>query len=157
MAGVKEYIFTICGASLICAIARKFLGDKGSTAGIGKMIIGLFLLVTIVKPVLNLRFNELQDLSLGAQTDAIDAVWQGEEFAKQQMAAIIKERTAAYILQKAQQLDVSLEVEVQVSDDEVPVPEKVIIAGNISSFAKQQLQLLIEQELGISKECQVWI
>lgn len=157
MTGVKAYIFTVCGASLICAIARRFLGDKGSTAEIGKMLIGVFLLVTIVKPILNLSFNQLQDFPFDARADAMDSVWRGEEFAHREMATIIKERTAAYILKKAQQLDVSLDVEVQVSDDEIPVPEKVVIAGNISPFVKQQLQLLIEQDLGISKECQVWM
>lgn len=157
MADVEAYIFTICGASLICAIARKFLGDKGSTAEIGKMMIGIFLLVIVVKPILNFSFSDLQNLSFSAQMDAMDSVWRGEESSHQQMAAIIKERTAAYILQKAQQLDVSLNVDVQVSDDGIPVPQKVVIAGNISPFAKQQLQMVIEQDLGISKECQVWI
>jgi hypothetical protein len=72
------------------------------------------------------------------------------------MAEIIKHRTAAYILQRAQELHVHLDIEVVLSADDIPVPEKVFLSGTVAPFAKKQLQQIIEQDLGIAKECQIW-
>ena len=85
-----------------------------------------------------------------------DAVAEGEQQTKTALARLIKQRTCAYILDKAQALNVALEVEVTLSDDDIPVPEAVRLKGKVSPYAKGRLQTIIAEDLGIEKERQTW-
>lgn len=156
MYGVRAYLLSVCGAALVCAVAKRFVENRGSVAGIGKLLIGSFLILTVLKPISTLKLDFIEDLTLNTQADAFDAVRQGEENTHQALAEIIKSRTATYILQKAQELNVNLDIEVVVSNDDIPAPEKIYLSGTVAPFAKRQLQQMIEQDLGIAKECQIW-
>ena len=68
---------------------------------------------------------------------------------------IIKSRVQAYILDKADSFGTSLEVEVILDQDHIPV--SVELQGNISPYARAQLTEIIEEDLGIPKEHQLWI
>jgi hypothetical protein len=46
---------------------------------------------------------------------------------------------------------------VYLSEDTIPVPISVEIRGSVSPYGKQQLTKLLEEELGIAKENQLWI
>jgi hypothetical protein len=70
--------------------------------------------------------------------------------------ASIKARSEAYILDKAAELALSVEVEVTLSNDEIPLPVSVRVSGKASNYAKSRLQAIITQDLGINKEHQVW-
>jgi hypothetical protein len=59
-------------------------------------------------------------------------------------------------LDKAQALNTALEVEVTLSDDEIPIPVKVRLSGKVSPYAKGRLQQIISEELGIERENQIW-
>ena len=75
---------------------------------------------------------------------------------KEAIAAGIKSRTQAYILDKAMALELQLQVEVVLSEDEIPVPEEVRLAGKASPYAKARLQQIIKEDLGIDKEHLIW-
>lgn len=156
MDGMRAYLLSVCGAALICAIAKRFVENRGSAAGIGKLLIGSFLILTVLKPIPALKLDFLEDFSLHTQEDVIHAVRQGEENTHQALSEIIKHRTAAYVLQKAQELHVNLDIEVVVSNDDIPAPEMIYLSGTVAPFAKRQLQQMMEQDLGIAKECQIW-
>jgi hypothetical protein len=47
-------------------------------------------------------------------------------------------------------------VEVELSDEEIPVPKTVSVTGKISPYAKKQLSEMMERELGIKVENQKW-
>ena len=49
-----------------------------------------------------------------------------------------------------------ISVEVGVSSDTIPIPERVYVSGTIAPYARQQLEIWIERDLGIPKENQVW-
>lgn len=156
MYGVRAYLLSVCGAALICAIAKRFVDNRGPAAGVGKLLIGSFLVLTVLKPISALKLDFLESFTLNIQEDALYAVRQGEENTYQALSENIKQRTAAYILQRAQELNVDLDIEVVVSNDDIPIPEKIYLSGTVAPFAKRQLQLMIEQDLGIAKECQIW-
>ena len=69
---------------------------------------------------------------------------------------IIKTETEAYILDKAAQFDLQLDVQVALTDDVMPVPESVQLTGSVSPYVKSRLQILISNDLGIPKEQQLW-
>ena len=79
----------------------------------------------------------------------------GENLARDSMADIIKEETEAYILDKAADLHANLRVEVAVGEDNLPAA--FTISGEASPYARRQIQAMIANDLGISKENQKWI
>lgn len=98
----------------------------------------------------------LSEIDLDFQRSAQQAVDQGKEESQKAMAQIIKQETAAYILEKAQSLGAQIQVSVEVSDADLPIPVGVRISGTVAPYAKVQLQTFLEQQLGISKENQRW-
>ena len=97
----------------------------------------------------------MPDFSLRYMDDAEDAAAMGENLARDSMADIIKEETEAYILDKAADLHANLRVEVAVGEDNLPAA--VTISGEASPYARRQIQAMIANDLGISKENQKWI
>ena len=99
------------------------------------------------------KFNRdfsLQDLEmynpLETQT-AVDYVETGRQMTQNQIDAIITEKTEAYILEKANQLRVQVEVRVELSNDGIPL--KAVIAGKLSQEEKEELSAFIFEKIGI--------
>jgi hypothetical protein len=115
------------------------------------------MIVTIAAPLGTLDMNGWTDYidKLTLQTGS--AVQDGENFAKDTLVGIIMEETSSYILDKAKAYDARLEVEVTVDDSAVPAPCAVRIQGSISPYGRQQLQRIIQEDLGIKLEAQEWI
>ena len=90
------------------------------------------------------------------QPQAQEAATAGEQQAKSALRESIKQRTEAYILDKAKTLAAQVAVEVTLSNEAIPVPIAVRISGNISPYARMQLQTILQEELGIPKEAQAW-
>lgn len=155
MDGVRSYLLSVTGAAILCCIASRFLGKKGA-GSVARLLTGLFLTFTVLRPLADRNIDFLSDFSLDYGDDAAQAVAQGEEISKKALAQLIKEETGAYILKKANQLHADIQVSVEVSDDPVPKPVRLQISGSIAPNAKIQLQTMIEQQLGISKENQKW-
>ncbi len=152
---IKTYLLSVSVAAMICALAGRFLGKNGASA-VSKMVTGLFLILTVLHPLTGIGSTILDDISFEMEYEMTHAVQQGEEETTKALARIIKEKTATYILQKAQTLRAEITVEVEVTDDPVPIPKIIFIHGKIAPYAKQQLEAIMVQELGISKENQIW-
>jgi hypothetical protein len=73
------------------------------------------------------------------------------------MAERIIQQTQAYILDKARSLDAELTVEVFLGDGTIPVPIGVRLEGNISPYARKLLSQMLQDDLGIPAEEQIWI
>lgn len=157
MEGIKEYLLSIFCAAIICAIVMRLMGEKGTHAVITKLIAGLFLSFTVIYPVAKIDLKDVSDWTSSYSSAASQAAAAGEALTKETIAAGIKLRTEAYILDKATALNTSLKVEVTLSEDDIPCPKAVRLSGNVSPYAKAQLQTIITQDLGIAKENQTWI
>lgn len=154
--GIKSYLLGVFAAAIICAIVTRLMGDKGTHGAIAKLIAGLFLAFTVIHPVASVDLSGLTDWADGYSDDASEAVAAGESQMKSALAAGIKSRTEAYILDKAAALNVELKVEVTLSDDDIPVPTDISLFGKVSPYAKARLQAIISEDLGIEKERQTW-
>lgn len=154
MAALCQYVFSVTAAAIICGIVMS-ITQKSSIQPILKLVCGMFLAFTVVKPVTQIDLAELMEVSLPYSQDAVQAADLGENSSQEAMAAIIKDETEAYILDKAAALNVSLEVEVTL-DGDPPVPTAVRLSGEVSPYAKQQLEQILYEDLGISKENQQW-
>lgn len=114
------------------------------------------MVVCIVQPISLLRFPDLKDLELPYFQDASAASAQGEIIARTTLESIISERTEAYILDRAAELDMSVQVQVVLGDGDEPVPEAVVITGQWMPLQREKLERIIEDELSITKEYQTW-
>ena len=76
---------------------------------------------------------------------------------REAFSAIIKSKTEAYIWDKAQELGLSVSVDVAIEEDgSYPYPAAVRITGQFTELQRQSLTRYIEENLAIGKEQQTW-
>lgn len=156
MDGIGAYIFSvICGAA-VCGIVMNFFPDKSAQTAVLKLMAGGFLAFTVLNPLLGFRLSGLGNLNSIYDVQAADAVNQGKELTRKALAESIKTQCESYIKNKAEELNLSLDISVSVSEDDLPVPISARITGEIAPYKKTKLTSLIEEELGIAKEAQTW-
>ena len=150
-------MLSVVAAALICGIVRRLTGEKGTQGAIAKLLTGIFLALAVVSPLAKVELGRLTDIALEYHTEGQSSAAIGEEMTRQAISASIKAQTEAYILDKAAALEVTLSVEVEMSDERIPVPCGVRLTGAVSPNAKSKLSGIITEELGIEKERQQWI
>lgn len=153
MEQIKGYLISVTAAALICGAVSTLIGKTGSTSKLIKLLCGLFLTATVIKPVAELKLDEIYAFTEQLELSSNLAVSNGEEMASDEMKRIIKEKTEAYILDKAKVLGADVEVEVMLAD---MIPAGVCIEGEVAPFARTSLSACISQDLGIPPEEQIW-
>ena len=117
----------------------------------------MLLVFTVISPLAQLTPGTLDMGWSQLQQEASIAAITGQESAAQALRDGIKQRTEAYIWDKALSLGSELEVEVILSDDTIPHPCGVRLSGDIAPYARQQLEAMLRQELAVTKEAIQWI
>ena len=153
----ESYILSICLAAVMVAILSRIQDSNSSTGNLCRMLFGLFLAFTVLKPVGRVNFDNIEVFSNHDTVAANAATAKGEAIAKDTLSEIIKQKTEAYILDKAGLYECDIQVEVAMGESEPPVPESVVICGDASPYARAQLQRIIAEDLAIPKERQKWI
>ena len=156
MDGIREYLIQVTAAGLICGVVNTLVGKKGSVAASVRVMTVILMVVTIASPLVKLRLTGISDFLNEIRFDGSLYAQQGSQASKDAVSDIIKERTEAYILDKAASLGADIRVELALSQDELPVPVSVTIYGAVSPVGKRRLQEVIRDELGIPLEAQKW-
>lgn len=156
MSEPRTYLLAVTASALICCITKTLAGGKGLTAGLIRVLCGIFLCVSIAAPLADFQIRKLSDFSVGILQDGASASAYGEQLSRDSMAEIIKQKTQAYILDKAASLDGEITVEISLSETVPCVPCAVEICGRISPYGRTVLSALIYTELGIDREAQTW-
>ena len=157
MSALARYLYSVAAAAIVCTIVKNILKNDSAQKTVLTTICGIFITFTIVSPLKDVRIMDMESFVLAFSEDGAYAASFGDEMRVQKLRSDIKERTEAYILDKANALQANLQVEVVLSDDyDMPVPVSVRLSGSISPYAKMQLQRALEDDLGIPKENQVW-
>ena len=155
MDGIRQYIFTVIAAALLCGVLSSIF-HQGKSKDLLRILCGIFLAFTVLKPITGADLSKLLEESLFFESDAEQTAALGENMAHQAMTELIKEKSQAYILDKAAELDASITAEVTVSEEETPKPLSVVISGQVSPYNRKKLESILETDLGIAKENQVW-
>ena len=157
MEAIRQYLLTVTVCGIACSVLQSFFQKKGAISGMIKLLTGLVLTVTILSPWMKIQLGDFfvywESISKDAQVIAEDGIAQSNSEWKKS----IKEKTEAYILDKAATLQQELEAEVHLSEATPPVPDSVIIKGNVSPYAKRLLKQMIQVDLGILEENQIWM
>lgn len=151
MAG--RYVLSLVAAALIAGMLQSLV-KEGSCGRVMKILCGLFLVVTALKPLKKLDFPDPEKWMAALDAEADAAVREGEAAYAKDYAAVISDRLEEYILDKAAQLGLDVSVELTVSPE--GIPDAVTIRGSPGALQKARLEAVIIQDLGIPKEKQRW-
>lgn len=157
MDSIRQYLLSLVVSAIICAIAKSVTSEKTFTGGITRLIAGIIMTLTVLSPVITINIADLPILTTDLTDEAAAAAAAGKEMASSEMNSIIIQQTQAYILDKAADFGAALEVEVLMPQDSSSLPIGVILNGNVSPYAKTQLQRIIAEDIQITKENQQWI
>lgn len=155
MESLRSYILSVVTAAIFCALVLDIAGKKSSAAPILKLLSGLFLALTVIRPIAQVHVEEFLHFTEDLDLEAAAAAEVGSIYYQVSLAQVIQEQTRTYIMDKAQTLNASVTAEVVL--DEQAIPKEVTIHGQISPYAKAQLTDYIASDLGIPKERQTWI
>lgn len=122
-----------------------------------RMICSLFITITVLRPLVDLRLPSLDDITLPIHSSAESAAYQGNAYRIRSVSGIIKSELEAYILKEAEAQGAAVTAEIILDSSDPPLPVAVIIRGSFDAGAEAALSKLLMQELGIPKEHQTWI
>lgn len=156
MNGIKQYILTIICAAVLCILIPSYFSGKSSYALVLKFLCSLFFTVILISPWKDFSIDDYDLFWESALEDAKQATDEGVTAFNQLQAAGITERTKAYILDKAKEFHLDLNVQVELDDSAPPTPENIIISGEAAPLQREKLRLALSGELGIPKERILW-
>lgn len=153
VAALREWITSVVVVTLLLSVTQTLL-PEGGVRRIASFTGGLLLLVALLHPVLGADLKRLEWELEPYRAAVRDRQEELEEAGEKELSALIAQRTAAYIWDKAEELGLQVAVRVTVEPDEngVPVPAAVEVTGPPS----EALADYLERELGISRERQDW-
>lgn len=152
----KEYVLRILSAAIICAIVGGLVNTQTTIGRVVGLLCGVLMVITVISPVNNISFSGVSDFWNNLSAEAMRYTQDGVSVAEKQEADIIKTRSEAYILDKANQMGLQIAVEVELDSHNGNIPCSVTISGNVSPYAQMQLGTYMEDTLGIAKENQKW-
>lgn len=157
-AALREYLLSVVAASLLSAVLLS-LTPRGAAQRTLRFLCGLLLLLTALGPLARLDWERLASSFSSARFEAERTAREVETGSEELIAAIIKERTEAYIWDKAEAAGASprrVTAEVRTGEGG-PYPCGVTIAARCTEGQKRRLAAWIERELAIAPEKQEWV
>ena len=156
MDAVRRYLFSLCAAALLCSLVRALV-PKGRMKSICSLLCGVFLAMTALTGLAGWELSDVAEELTKMRIAAEEARTGVEIGNREALSAIIKSKTEAYIWDKAQELDLSVSIEVMVeADGSYPYPSGVQITGAFTPQQRKTLEAYIEENLAIGKERQIW-
>ena len=152
MEQMGSYVIRLCAGAFLVGIVTAMSGNKNAV----KWVSGLVLLFLALSPIRKLETHFLWDMPGQIHAQAKTITSRAEEDALHQIRAGIIERTCTYILDEAESLGADIQVLSLALEDEGFLPVRVELGGNISPYDRMVLSGVIEKDLGIGKEGQIW-
>lgn len=155
---VRSWVIGLTGMSLITAVVLT-LTPKGKVRRIVTMVCGLGMVIALISPIMNFDYDSFA-LYMSDSTEELESYGAGLEETNERLTrSIIQERTAAYILDKAESigvLDATFTVNTKMDDEGTWYPWEVTAEGTFTESQSSELVSYITGELGIPEERQYW-
>ena len=154
---MEAYLIRLTAAAILGAVVQR-LAPKGGAGRAARLGAGLLVLITAFGPVAALdTLAAAENLARSAYADPLTT----EELSRAGntlLSSLISQQAEAYILDKAREAGLELQVRVETRDQEgYPVPWAVTLEGSVSPGAQADLIAVIAQDLGIPEERQEWL
>lgn len=153
MEALRGWLLGIMAVAMVLSILYSLL-PKGSIRSISRMTGGLILLLVMLRPIVGGDWNRLTSRYSDYQVHISSQIETYQEENEKERERLIQEKTAAYILDKAAQMGITCRVQVGTEIRKgVPYPASV----TLNAVKDKDLSQIIEQELAIPEERQVWL
>ena len=150
----KIYVISIFACSLICSLISGLVVDTCHRRLI-ELICGVVLIMAVLQPVSTISWRDFGNLWRISELSADTYVDLGVTAARREQERHIKEACEAYILERAEEMDIRMAVEVLLNNE--MIPKSVQIMGISGDERQQDMEIILETELGVTKENQEWI
>ena len=154
---MREWLLGIVLTAFAGGLARQ-LAPRGREQAMVRLVSGLLLALALLAPLAELtgaawEGEALEAAAFRQRTREQEALYRKNQ--QEVLAAIIAEKTEAYIWDKANQLGLDCTVSVAAAPGEggIPLPESVTVRGRYSG----ELARWLEEEGGIPAEKQIWL
>lgn len=145
--GVRQWLLSLVAVSLLWSVAEA-VTPAGLCRRVCRMVGGLLMILVMLQPLWSLPGMDLH--SWLEEELSVYPVDNANGYGEDLMEGVIIDSTQAYIEKQAQELGVTVEAEVSCRrEEELCLPNEVIVTGNLSEEQKQALSGLIERELEI--------
>ena len=150
MAFLRQWLLGVVSCAFLVSLLDQ-LTPEGSVRKLARFSGGLVLILCMLRPLGTAEPWELALDGLSADRAALEE--QYRDVSGQSLAAVIAERTGAYIEDKAHALGTEVTAEVTVrEEDGAFIPDRAVLFGEENA----ELSVLLTQELGIAPEKQEW-
>ena len=153
MGNLRQYMLSLVCTALMCSILIRIAKNTINVELI-KLLCGLFLLLCLLSPFYQTDFATITEGAFSYTEDAHIAVEEGKTLASDMMLQGITEELKAYILSKAEEMDLALSVEISLDPRGIPIA--VILHGSAKPHQKEHIAHILQSDLGIPKENQTW-
>ena len=155
---IRSWVFGLTGVAFINAIAMT-LAPKGKSRAIVGLTCGLVTVVALIAPILDFDY-EVYALHVTRLDTTLEERVEEILIGQERLAdKIIRERSQAYILDKANSLDIvylTIEVETAQSSYGVIYPQEIWLSGRYTEEQRQKLGDFLSGTFGIPAERQHW-
>ena len=146
MAAVKEWALTVCAVCILISVLESYFHSK-SMHSVIKLVLGLYILITIITPARNINFETLETSAQYSQSEtAIDV----DEIILKQTAAGIEAKVSEILAQngvQAQQVSAAVSL---TADGYVDVTEILVDVAQPQDNIYTLLQQTFGQNVKIS-------
>lgn len=150
----EQYLLSILICTLTCGIISQILMDT-KRKKLVRMICGIVIGIAIFYPLTKVNLEKYMYFPDADWKDSDFYISAGEKLSLTEQEKCIKTYCETYILDKAKELDAEIAVEIVLNEEKLPCFAQ--IQYGTDSKIQNELQRILETELGISKENQKWI
>lgn len=147
------YVLRISCCALICGALGAISSDGG---GVRKTVYGLFFMFMVISPLREIEWEEYLELPRSLLEEGERISEAAATNANEEIAAVITEELASYILVEAGSLGAEIQVVSIDLNPETLEPVGITLTGDISPYDRQLISACLSEELGIGKEQQIW-
>lgn len=153
---LRQLLLRLCALALLGSLVRALM-PEGKTKRLCVNFCGMLLALAALNGAGEFDRSGLSQAFARARMQAEQTKTGVEIQNREALCAIIKVKSEAYILDKAEELGLDLTAEVQVDDSgSYPYPAEVTLFGEAAPGLQLTLSRLIEENLAIGKEKQHW-
>ena len=152
---MRGFLLALTAAAVVVSLLQSLL-PKGTARRIAVFAGGLVMILAVMSPLMDLNEHTLTRIisDVLVEHEAMETGIRTEN--REVLSSIIKDRTEAYILDKAEESGLSLQVEVELDESDYPCPIGVKLKGEYTDDQRKHLTAVIEHDLGISEDSQQW-
>lgn len=157
MEGLRTWLLSVTAAAVLCALADSLM-PKGPVKQVGGLVCALTLLWVVLRPVARLEVDGASDWMEGQLSQIHTQAGQLEKETDIRIKTIIEQECGAYIVDKAAQLGIRCQAEVECAPGEGGLffPERVTIHGPLTAEQRRALSQVLQEELDVPETGQIY-